>query len=206
MPDFFAMLSQYIEYFPLLALVCLLLAGLNVPVSEDLIIIAGAVLSKNDHSLLMPTLLAIYTGIVISDFISYGIGVGIRKGALKSKRIQKLVPEAKLEKMRHSLDKYGIWTFIVCRFIPFGIRNTLFISSGLTGLRLRLFALYDIVAATISMNTLFFLVYHFGDKIKKHYRAAGIILLAAGIITVTIITILKKRSPKVPADTGLRST
>jgi membrane protein DedA with SNARE-associated domain len=192
MPDFFAVIGQYITYFPLLALVCLLLAGFNAPFSEDVIIVAGALLGKNDHTLLWPNLLAIYTGVVVSDFISYWIGTRIRKGVSKSKNIQKLIPEAKLEKMRYYLDKYGILTFIVCRFIPFGVRNTLFISSGVTGLRLRLFALYDIIAATISVNTLFFLVYNFGDKIKGHYRAAGIILLAAGIIAITIIFLSKK--------------
>jgi membrane protein DedA with SNARE-associated domain len=193
MPDFFASLGQYITYFPLLALICLLLAGLNLPFSEDLIIIAGAVLSKNGLSPLLLTFLAIYTGVVVSDFMSYWIGAGVRKGAFKSKRIRKLIPEKKLEKMRYYLDKYGIWTFIVCRFLPFGVRPTLFITSGFTGLRLRLFALYDIIAATISVNTLFFLVYNFGDEIKDHYRTAGIILLAVAIIAVTIIVVLKKR-------------
>ncbi|GHV62954.1 membrane protein [Spirochaetia bacterium] len=193
MPDFFAVFGQYIAYFPLLALVCLLLAGLNLPISEDLIIIAGAVLSQDNHSLLLPNLLAIYAGVVISDFMSYWIGTRVRKGLLVSRHIRKLVSEERLEKVRYYLDKYGILTFIVCRFIPFGVRNTLFISSGLTGLRLRLFALYDIIAATISVNTLFFLVYHFGDEIKENYRLAGIILLIAGVIAVTLIILLKRR-------------
>jgi membrane protein DedA with SNARE-associated domain len=197
MPDFFAMLGQYIPYFPILALVCLLLAGFNLPISEDIIIIAGAILAQNDHALLLPNLLAIYTGVVVSDFVSYWLGTRVRKGLAVSKRIRKLAPEAKLEKMRYYLDKYGILTFIVCRFIPFGVRNTLFISSGLFGLRLRLFALYDIIAATISVNTLFFLVYHFGDDIRRNHRTAGIILLIAGVITVAIIVLLKmkKRRP-----------
>jgi membrane protein DedA with SNARE-associated domain len=194
-PDFFAVLGQYLNYFPLLAFVCLLLAGLNLPFSEDIIIITGALLCRNTPSLLLPSLPAIYGGVIASDFISYWIGTRMRKGAFKSKRIMKLAPEAKLEKMRRYLDRYGILTFIVCRFIPFGIRNTLFITSGLTGLKLRLFALYDITAAAISVNTLFFLVYAFGDSIEKPFKIAGIVLLAAGIITVTVFVVLKKRKP-----------
>jgi membrane protein DedA with SNARE-associated domain len=193
MPDFFAVLGQYIPYFPLLALVCLLLAGVNFPISEDIIIIAGALLSKNDRALLLPSFLAIYTGVVASDFVSYWVGTRLRKGLSVSKHMRKLAPEARLEKMRYYLDKYGILTFIVCRFIPFGVRNTLFISSGLTGLRLRLFALYDIIAATISVNTLFFLVFLFDETVKKYYRIGGIILLAAVVITVGITVLVKKR-------------
>ncbi|GHV90141.1 membrane protein [Spirochaetia bacterium] len=196
MPDFFAVLGQYIEYFPLLALVCLLLAGLNVPFSEDLIIISGAVLSQKNPAMLLPNLAAIYAGVLISDFIAYWIGTRVRKGALSSRRIRKLVPEARLEKMQYYLDRYGIWTFIICRFIPFGVRNTLFITSGLTGLRLKFFALYDIIAATISVNTLYFLVYNFGDDIAGHYKTTGIILLAAGLITAAFLFLIKKRKLK----------
>jgi phosphatidylserine decarboxylase precursor-related protein len=86
--------------------------------------------------------------------------------------------------MHGYLSKYGIFTFIVCRFIPFGVRNTLFMTSGFLGLPIRRFALYDITAALISTNTLFFLFYHFGDDVRNPIRVAGVILFVLMVFTV----------------------
>ena len=89
--------------------------------------------------------------------------------------------------MHRYMDKYGIFTFIVCRFIPFGVRNTLFLSSGFFSLRLRRFALYDTIAATISVSTLFFLTYYFGESIEKPIHAVKIALFVLLISTVIFI-------------------
>ncbi|MDR1178960.1 MAG: DedA family protein [Spirochaetales bacterium] len=182
--DIFGTLSQYIDFFPLLALVCLLLAGLNVPMSEDIIIITGALLCRKDPDIMVSTLAAIYAGVIISDFMVYWIGTRIRRGVAKTSLMKKVITEKRLNKIHYYLDKFGIFTFIVCRFIPFGVRNSLFMASGILNLRLRTFSLYDITAACISTNTLFFLVYFLGEQIEKPFKTAGIILftLLVGLI------------------------
>jgi membrane protein DedA with SNARE-associated domain len=197
MPDFFAFLSGYIQYYPLAAFVCLLLAGCNIPISEDLIIITGAILSQEKPFLLVFNLVAIYIGVIASDFLVYWIGRRVRKGTMKNTYFSALIPERAIEKMHDKLDKYGILTFIVCRFIPFGVRNTLFFTSGFFSMRLRVFALYDIIAAMISVNTLFFLAYFLGDDVKRPLKIAGIalfILLVSGVLTLIVrIVVLWKR-------------
>jgi membrane protein DedA with SNARE-associated domain len=180
----FGTLSQYIDFFPLLALVCLLLAGLNIPMSEDLIIITGALLCRKDPGIMFSTLAAIYVGVIISDFMVYGIGIQIRKGVAKTSFMKKVITEKRLNKIRYYLDKFGIFTFIACRFIPFGVRNSLFMASGILNLRLRVFSLYDMIAACISVNTLFFLVYFLGEQIEKPFKTAGIILFVLFLVTI----------------------
>ena len=191
--DILAWLGQYIEFFPIAAFFCLLLAGLNFPISEDLIIITGALICQEKPSLLVPVFAAIYAGAVISDYFPYFLGKYIRKGTIKLRFVVRLVSSKKVGRMHHYLDKYGIFTFIVCRFVPFGMRNTLFLSSGFFGLRLRRFALYDIIAATISVSTLFFLTYHFGDSIEKPLNAVRIVLfvLLLSIIVFIIFRIIR---------------
>jgi membrane protein DedA with SNARE-associated domain len=194
-------LNQYIDFFPVVALICLILAGLSIPISEDLIIIAGALVSQADRSLLVPTLLSIYTGVIISDFMVYFIGALIRKGTIKGKFASRILSLKLLERIRYALDKYGIFTFIVCRFIPFGVRNTLFMTSGLFGLPLRRFALYDLIAVAISTNVLFFLVYIFGEEIKRPIKAVGIILfifLVSGILALIIRLIIEWKNKRRP--------
>ena len=179
MPDFVAILNQYIDYYPLVALLGLLMAGLNLPVSEDLIIITGAILCHKKPSLMPLTLGAIYFGVLITDFFVYWVGTKVRKGTGKIKFFARMFPEKAAEKMHSKMQKYGIFTFIVCRFIPFGVRNTLFFTSGFFNLRLRSFVIFDFIAAMISVNTLFFLVYSFGEVVRRPIKIAGIILFIA---------------------------
>ena len=195
--DIFNYLSQYLDYFPLIAFFGLLLAGCNLPVSEDLIIITGALLSHEKPSIMIPNLLAILAGVILTDFFMYWVGGRARKGASKLDFFIKMVPEKAMDKMHHYLDKYGIWTFIVGRFIPFGFRNTLFFSSGFFKLRFRVFVVYELVAAAISVNTLFFLTYYFGENASKPLKIAGVILfvvVVSGLVSLIIhLVVLWKR-------------
>ncbi|MDR0494161.1 MAG: VTT domain-containing protein [Treponema sp.] len=197
MPNIVEWLRQYIEFYPLAAFIGLMLAGLNVPISEDLIIITGAFVAQGEPSLLIPTFAAIYAGVVISDFVSYWLGTCLRQGtrqgmrplAIKLRFITEFFDTKNFTKAYHYLEKFGIITFIVCRFIPFGVRNTLFLSSGFFGLRLRRFVLYDISAATISVSILFFLVYYFGEAVEKPFHIVGIALFVIVLSTILFIII-----------------
>ncbi|MDR0447206.1 MAG: phosphatidylserine decarboxylase [Treponema sp.] len=207
MDIFSSFISEYAQFYPLAALVSLLLAGLNIPFSEDLVIITGALLNQEAvqaqvegaRGMLAPSLLAIYSGVIISDFTSYYLGTLIRKGVFRVKYADTLFSQKNLDRVSRHLDKHGPLTFIVCRFIPFGARNTLFMTSGFLGLPLRRFALYDIPAAMISTNTLFFLVYRFGDGVQNPIRVAGIILFVLLILAVLFLVIrFLKRNPLTP--------
>ena len=203
MPDIFAFLSRYIEFFPLVAILGLLLAGFNLPVSEDLIIITGAFISHEESSNLFLNLAAIYSGVVVSDFFMYWVGTKVRKGASKTSLFSKVIPEFALNKMHHYLDKYGIVTYIIGRFIPFGVRNTLFFTSGFFNLSLKDFIIYDLVSSLISVNTLFFLFYQFGEDIRRPIKIAGIILFvafASAFISLVISLIVKWRRSKLSAQ------
>ena len=188
MPDIFALLSNYTEYYPLVAFLGLLLAGCNLPVSEDLIIITGAILSHEMPSIMIPSLIAIYAGVTLTDFFMYWIGGRVRGGASKKGFFIKVIPEKALDKMHRYLDKYGIFTFIVGRFIPFGFRNTMFFSSGFFRLKLKEFIIYDLIAAAISINTLFFVTYYFGENARKPIKIAGIILFI--VVVSSIVTLI----------------
>jgi len=194
MLDIVAIISQYVEYYPFIAFGALMLAGLSVPISEDLIIITGALICQEKPSMLVPIFAATYAGVVISDYFPYILGNFIRKGTIKAKFLTSLFSPRKIVRIHHYLDKYGIFAFIVGRFIPFGVRNTMFISSGLFGVRLRRFALYDTTAATISVSTLFFLAYHFGEAVEKPFHAVGIVLfvLFLSMIAFVMISIIRK--------------
>jgi len=199
MPDIFAKLHQYIEYYPFVAFAALMLAGLNIPISEDLIIITGALICQENSSMLIPIFAATFAGVLISDYFPYLLGKLIHKGTIKSNFIARFFSPKRIVRIHRYLDRYGIFAFIVGRFIPFGVRNTMFMTAGLIDLRPRRFVLYDTTAVTISVSTLFFLAYHFGEAVGKPFHAVGIVLfiLLLSLLTFIVIriirNILKKR-------------
>ncbi len=184
MPALCSGVSAYFSYFPLVVFLSLLLAGFNLPMSEDLLIITSALVARADHSLIVPLYAAIYAGVVASDHIGYWIGTRIRKGLTKNKFFSKVLTERKLERMHYYLDKYGIFTFIVCRFIPFGVRNTLFMGSGIMRFNYRRFVVYDLVAAAINTSTLFFLIYRLGASLERPFKVLGAVLFILLFLTV----------------------
>ena len=190
----FDTLGRYISYYPYFAFSALILAGFNVPFSEDLIIISGALACQGDESLLVPCIAAILLGVIISDYISYYIGYLVKKGTIGIKLIQSVLTHRYTEKLNKGLSKHGILTFIVCRFIPFGVRNTLFMTSGFFGLSMKKFALYDTISAIISVNTLFWVIFLLGEGADKPFRIAGTIMffLLAGVVVTLLMRLFSK--------------
>jgi membrane protein DedA with SNARE-associated domain len=103
------------------------------------------------------------------------------------KWFRKTLSDRKMLIIQKYLHKYGILTFIICRFIPFGVRNMLFMSSGFSKMDYKLFAIYDLIAATISTTTLYFLIYYLGISVEKPLKMAGIILF---VILIAILVTL----------------
>jgi membrane protein DedA with SNARE-associated domain len=145
----------------------LLLAGLNFPVSEDLTFIISASLAATvvpENT--VPIFIGCFSGALVSDIIAYGIGrFGINR--LRSlPMIRSLARESRVEKITRYFDKYGIATLFFGRFFPFGVRNVLFMTSGMIRLTFYRFLLIDLIALCITSTILFTLGYMFG----KNYR------------------------------------
>ena len=120
--------TAHIPYWPLVCFSLLILAGFNLPVSEDAVIVLSAGVTLSDSSLVIPTWISLYLGIFISDIMVYWWGYFLSKGMFQFKKIRKKLTENKIRLVAKTLDDYGFRTFIVCRFIPFGVRNTLWMS------------------------------------------------------------------------------
>ena len=206
MESIIAFFSSYFTYWPLVCFFALVLAGFNLPISEDVLIVMSALIAYEDKSQLIPNYIGLYVGIYVSDIICYWMGRLIGSGALKVKFIAKTLTPSRVEFLSKKLEKHGFLTFIVTRFIPFGMRNALFMTSGFTMLPFPKFLLFDAIAALISSMTLYSLVLLIGESAKEGFEVVGIILfiLLWGFITVFIIKKVldrKKRKKAVFTET-----
>jgi membrane protein DedA with SNARE-associated domain len=182
----------------------ILLAGLNIPISADLIIIASAFLAADiipEHTIHL--YLAVFLGCYFSAWIAYWIGRLLGRKLCRIRWFSKILSLEKLEKAQKFYEKYGFFTLLLGRFIPFGVRNCIFMTSGMSRMHFGKFALWDLFACFIWSATSFYLFY----KLGQNYQAvAGFVktfnLLLFAAFSVTLIAFIwYKRRKKATIET-----
>jgi membrane-associated protein len=166
MDAFFSYICEHAHHAPWIMFSLLLLTGLSLPISEDIILLGGGAIASTcipDHTLRMYTWL--FLGSFLAAWEAYWIGRLLGPQLYHIRYFKSVVTPYRLEVLRHYYAKFGIFTFIVGRFCPGGIRNALFMSSGLTKMPFYLFILRDGLACLISTLTLFFIGYKFGQHL-----------------------------------------
>ena len=166
----------------------LMLAGLNVPISEDLMIIFSAVLAstvipENTYKLF----LAVFLGCYLSDWICYWIGRHFGPKLWNIRWFAKTFEQKKIDRVHEYYAKYGFLTLLVGRFIPFGVRNGLFLTAGLGKMPFGKFLLSDGIACAFSNTTLFSLAYLAGknyEALLASLKTFNIFLFGAFVIAI----------------------
>lgn len=159
------------------------LASLNVPISEDFLIIVSALLASN----VVPEntwklFAAVFLGAYLSDLLVYGIGRWLGPNLKRMKFFSRLLPEKRIAKISSYYQRYGIRTLLVGRFIPFGVRNCLFITAGIGKMAFWKFVCADAIACFTSNTTLFTLSYFFGKNLTYAFKYVNIILFSLFVI------------------------
>lgn len=152
--------------------VLFLLSGIGLPVSEDSLLILGGVIASTCIPEETMFLFAwLFAGSVLSAWETYWIGRYFGPKLYDIHWFHWLVTPQRIKKLHHYYEKFGVFTFIVGRFCPGGVRNGLFISAGLGKMPFIKFMLRDTFAACISISTIFYLGFYFGTNygIIMHY-------------------------------------
>ena len=175
----------------------LMLAGLNVPVSEDLMIIMSALLAstvvpENTAKLF----LAVFLGCYLSDWVCYWIGRTLGRRLWSFRWFAKTFDPKRLDQIQTYYEKHGIWTLILGRFIPFGVRNGLFMTAGMGRMPFLKFILSDGLACLISNTTLFTLTYTLGRNYTLLFgwlKTFNLVLFALFLVTIIAVIWYKRR-------------
>jgi membrane protein DedA with SNARE-associated domain len=152
----------------------LLLSGLSIPISEDVLLLGGGAIASTcipDHAVHL--YLWIFFGSLLAAYEAYWIGRILGPKLYDIRLFSLLVTPHRVRRLQYYFSKFGIFTFIVGRFCPGGVRNTLFMTSGFTKMPFSLFMLRDGFACLLSTFVLFSIGYFFGqniDKIVLHFQ------------------------------------
>jgi len=172
-----AWIGQYISYFPLVIFISLFLGGFNLPISEDIIVITAALLCRQEKASIPSFYAALYFGAVISDYLVFFWGWLLGHGRISGKFFSKLISENNISRISNALERHGFLTFLFGRFIPFGIRNIISMTSGFVNFPFYKFAFFDAIAAVCNISALFWLVYFLGQRGSHFMKIIGIVLL-----------------------------
>ncbi|MBI2743810.1 MAG: DedA family protein [Chlamydiales bacterium] len=178
----------------------IVLAGMNIPISADLMIIIAAILSATvvpEHTLLL--FLSVFLGCYFSAWVAYWIGRKFGPALLRWRLFRKILDENKIEKIRVFYDKHGLLTLLIGRFIPFGIRNGIFMSAGISRMPFSKFIIRDSLACFIWTGCTFTLFYLLGQNYEMLYRyVKAFNVLIFLIFSVTVIAVVwYKRKKKI---------
>lgn len=200
--DLTPIIEKHMTLAPTLIFIGAILAGLNLPISIDVLLIfcifAYATVSAKIGIFLFLTLMA---GCIASSHIAYGLGRLVGPKLLKLPPFKWFISDQRLKKVKRFYSKHGNWLYFVARFIPFGVRNAVFYTSGITKVPiLRYFMLES--AACLLWGTTFFVAFTSlsanREALAMHLKIVNICLFIAFSVTVigVICYKVKKRAAK----------
>ena len=175
----------------------IILAGFSLPISADLLILLTAFLAGSiipEH--FWPLLCSIWLGCYLSAWCAYGMGRFLGEHLLRYAFFRRLLPFQRVVKIKNFYERYGLWTLVVGRFIPFGVRNGIFMTTGLSRISFWRFLWMDALACSfwvLSVFTGFYLLSHHYEAIWAHMGVINLVLFAVFGVTVIAFLWYKKR-------------
>lgn len=177
-----------------------LLAGLNIPISIDILVVIASILAA---TILPESTLTLYlsawAGCYFSGWLAYWMGRLVGYRLLKFKWMAKMLPPARLEKIGFFYQKHGFLTLLIGRFIPFGIRNGIFMSTGIARSSFKKFMLRDLIPVFIWTTSTFYLFHTLGsnyDLLVKYVKIINLTLFCSFGVTVIALICYKRRKAK----------
>ncbi len=212
MDGIFAFFCEHAEYAHLIIFGLIMLAGFSIPISEDLmLLLAGGIASTCVPEQATTFYIWIFFACWLSAWEAYWVGRLLGPKLFKIKWFHHILSPKRLEKLKRYLRKFGIFTFIVGRFIPGGVRNAIFMSSGLTKMPFHIFVIRDGIACLIASLTIFYVGFISGQHINviMHYfvmyERVIILLIIILLITFSLFTYHRiKKSKLTDGNTDLQ--
>jgi membrane protein DedA with SNARE-associated domain len=169
-----------------------LLAGLNLPLSIDLLLLASATLAAR---VIPENFWALYLcsffGCLFSAHIAYWLGRTVGIQLVRWRYFAMIISPARIARIRLFYSKYGLFALIIGRFIPFGVRNSLFMSSGIAKVPFLRFVIHDFCACliwtTLGFTCFYFLSQHYESAISYLRSFYLLFLIALGLAVIGLI-------------------
>jgi membrane protein DedA with SNARE-associated domain len=172
----------------------LFLAGLGVPIPEELPIVTGGVLS---HQLVLRwwiTLPVCFVGVLSGDIALYWIGHHWGERVLGWRPVRWVLSPAREEQLKAAYRNHGVKIVFTARHVM-GLRAAAFLTAGIARVPFWKFLAVDGVAAFVSVPFGFFLAFLFADQVEQVFAdvhrierwiTLGVLVLVGIWVTIAV--------------------
>jgi membrane protein DedA with SNARE-associated domain len=155
----------------LLVLGGLVAAGLGVPITEDVYILASGVLAQRGL-VSTPGIFAVcVVGVIVGDVLIFTIARRLGRAAYDRPLFARLMPPARRERIEALMERRGGLIIFGARFVA-GVRMPVFATAAVHGMSLPRFLAWDVAALVFSAPLVFGMGYLFANEVSA--VAAGV--------------------------------
>lgn len=171
----------------------LLLAGLGLPIPEDVFMITGGGLTvvKVEHGAdrwtsILVAIAVLYAGVMAGDSIVYALGHRFGDGLFARRPFRRFMTPERVARVRGYYAKYGAATVFIARHTA-PVRFVTFLMAGVSRMPFSKFFFWDSLAAILSVPLWFALGYFFWDRRHElKHQIESNLLLATGIAAAAL--------------------
>lgn len=195
MPD---LLSALLEHGSLLlVMLALIVAGFGVPVPEDIMLVAAGVLVARGECTFVEALVACTIGVFIGDTSIFLLSRKYGHRLLDKRPFRWVFTEARRQRTLELFQRHGHVIVFMGRHMA-GLRMPIFAMSGIYGVKLRTFWLYDGLGLLVSAPAVIGIGYYFAKNLDRiiFYLQRVEVLLVLFVVSIGVAYWLVKRKKR----------
>ena len=180
--------STLVEHSPYLGIFLLLiLGGVGLPFPEDATLILTGFLVAQNVIKPVQTFLAVYSGLLISDFLLYWVGKKYGRMLVLHKRFRKIISPEQLSRLEEKFKRRGVWVVLIGRHF-LGLRAQIFLVAGVMRMSATKFLLADGATSLFTIALMGGIGYAGGNSVEILKKNVKRIEHIAILILVILLT------------------
>src|SRR5690349_13035813 len=193
-----------------LMLVALLIAGLGLPLPEDIVLISGGILIQRGVTSIWATVAVCVVGVLVGDLMLFLMARRAGPAIYRRKFIAKVLPAPRRAKLEGLFAKYGGLVIFCARHVA-GLRAPTFAVAAIHGMSVWRFLFWDTLALGVSLPVIMYLGWLFADSIEQaldnvatveHFILIGVFALILLFAAFHFVKALLKRRGAAPEETA----
>lgn len=164
----------------------LVVAGLGLPVPEDVVLLASGALIHRGTIALVPGGAVVAVGVILGDLVIFLMARHLGVHALEKPLIRKLLPERRRQRLERLFERWGGAIVFAARHVA-GIRAPVFALAGMHNYNIVLFVLWDMAGLCISAPLVMGLGYLFSDRLEEGLHA---LISAEHLLIIAVVAVL----------------
>jgi membrane protein DedA with SNARE-associated domain len=202
-------IAQFLEEFTYLGVFLILfVAGLGVPIPEELPIMAGGVLAHEGVVRWWLMLPVCVLGVLSGDVVLYWIGRHWGERVLSWRAVRFVMSREREESLKAAYRRHGVKIVFTARHVM-GLRAAAFLTAGIARVPFGKFLAVDAAAAMVGVPVSFGLAFFFTDQLEAiiagvHRAESWVVILALVVAAAWIGIRAYRRSQALERETSTR--